>query len=90
MICGHEVQMKCCEDPESKNCTKKCVKTLPCGHPCAGMCKDQCTLVPCQIKVELDKPGLCGHTFSVPCHLKNSGKFYYQFLDRKKYFFLSS
>lgn len=71
--CKHKIKVKCCEEATSSRCTGKCPKLLPCGHPCNEKCKDQCTLA-CQVMVNLEQPGQCGHIFKVPCYLRTSGK----------------
>ncbi|XP_014219353.1 NFX1-type zinc finger-containing protein 1-like [Copidosoma floridanum] len=69
--CGHNICVKCCEEATPSKCNFDCLKTLPCGHPCTKKCRESCTM-DCKEMVKLNKPGLCGHIFSVPCYLKNS------------------
>jgi hypothetical protein len=49
--CGHEVQVKCCQDVNSDNylCHEKCGDTLACGHVCKNSCKDCKNRVDCLI-----------------------------------------
>ncbi|XP_014212352.1 NFX1-type zinc finger-containing protein 1-like [Copidosoma floridanum] len=69
--CGHTIGVKCCEEATPSKCSEKCPKTLTCGHPCTKKCMETCT-VNCKVMVQMSEPGMCGHIFSVPCHLKNS------------------
>lgn len=41
--CPHQSCGKLCHEPcDRPPCTKPCGKTLQCGHPCIGLCGDQC------------------------------------------------
>lgn len=62
--CGHELNMKCKDDPLTKECVLKCARTQPCGHKCPKLCHQPCA--PCQIKVPKRVPR-CGHTQQMEC-----------------------
>jgi hypothetical protein len=49
--CGHEVQIKCCQDVTSDQylCLEDCGDTLACGHVCKNSCKDCKNRVDCLI-----------------------------------------
>ncbi|CAL8340356.1 unnamed protein product [Merluccius merluccius] len=41
--CLHQSCSKLCHEPcDRPPCTQPCAKTLPCGHPCIGLCGDKC------------------------------------------------
>ncbi|XP_046738003.1 NFX1-type zinc finger-containing protein 1-like [Diprion similis] len=70
--CGHKMKLKCCEEATSSKCSNECKLKLACGHPCKAKCKDPCTTV-CKLMVHRSQRGLCGHNFSVPCYLQETG-----------------
>jgi hypothetical protein len=76
--CGHEVQVKCCQDVNSDNylCHEKCGDTLACGHVCKNSCKDCKNRVDCLI-VKTDhgfcrqpcgRDLNCSHSCTKICH----------------------
>jgi len=77
--CGHEVQVKCCQDVNSDNylCLEECCETLVCGHVCKKFCKDCKKRVECRI-VETDHGSCrqpcgrdflnCSHSCKKSCH----------------------
>ena len=36
--CGHDVELRCFEEPLAKKCTQPCDAALDCGHVCTGTC----------------------------------------------------
>ena len=38
--CGHNIEMRCCHNPEYVRCPAVCGVNLPCGHQCSGRCSD--------------------------------------------------
>ena len=38
--CGHKIEMRCCQSPESVRCPAVCRAKLQCGHQCSGTCSD--------------------------------------------------
>ena len=74
-VCGHIVQVKCCERPDPKMCQSPCNMFLRCGHMCATVCSAVCTqkcqeLVPCTVRPA------CGHSVYVPCYKQNQCECY--------------
>ena len=67
--CRHEQMVPCHQDPDTFVCQVPCVKTLLCGHPCASVCGDPCT-VNCLVKVHLELK--CGHGQEDACHYRGS------------------
>jgi helicase required for RNAi-mediated heterochromatin assembly 1 len=49
--CGHKCQLTCHPfDHEFVICGEFCMKLLPCGHICAGICDDICFCAQCKLK----------------------------------------
>ena len=65
--CGHQVEVLCnkTQNLSSIFCTKKCQKSLACGHPCDLKCGDPCNI---QCKSKVSKVWPCGHTLERPCY----------------------
>ena len=63
--CGHEIKMKCCENPSAFPCSAPCQKLLLCGHVCQKLCHESCGIF-CPIKVEKVLP--CDHSITVACY----------------------
>lgn len=40
--CGHIHQIKCCENVDALDCTKRCNKIMECGHKCLMDCYKPC------------------------------------------------
>ena len=38
--CGHNIEMRCCQNPENVRCPVACGTKLQCGHQCSGTCGD--------------------------------------------------
>ena len=54
--CKHlTCRKRCWEICERPRCDKNCDKTLPCGHPCLGVCGDPCPELCAQCKIGLDR-----------------------------------
>ncbi|PSN32629.1 hypothetical protein C0J52_22378 [Blattella germanica] len=68
--CGHSIQVKCCEDPDSKNCHFPCKKILRCGHRCTTLCSAPC-IEKCQELVISRVRPVCGHSVYIPCFMQN-------------------
>ncbi|XP_063233033.1 NFX1-type zinc finger-containing protein 1-like isoform X1 [Bacillus rossius redtenbacheri] len=66
--CGHLQTCKCCEEPDPSRCRGPCVRRLPCGHACTGVCRD-----PCKEPVPSPVRPACGHPIQLPCHLVSRG-----------------
>lgn len=81
--CGHINIFRCNEEATSSQCNQPCGKPFECGHPCEKMCKEQCDPF-CDKRLKMDKPGLCGHTFSVPHYFIDNIGLYFR---SKNFFF---
>lgn len=74
--CGHEIKVKCKTAFEKRVfCTKKCAKTLTCGHKCMDLCRNECSSNNCKQLVMKDNKKLaCGHSkFLTYCCDKDKG-----------------
>ncbi|CAG4965233.1 unnamed protein product [Parnassius apollo] len=67
--CQHTIEIECDVTPTRELCTQKCSRTLSCGHPCAGMCKDECDLTSCRWKIRSNFDSPCGHKVQLPCNV---------------------
>ena len=77
--CGHEVQVKCCQDVNSDEykCRAECHDTLACGHVCKKSCKNCKDRIDCRI-VKVDHGSCrqkcgrdfvnCSHSCDKLCH----------------------
>ena len=74
-VCGHFVQVKCCEKPSPSMCRGSCNKLLPCGHKCTTVCSAVCTKE-CQELVRCAVRPACGHLADIPCYLRNQSECY--------------
>ena len=74
-VCGHIVQVKCCERPDPKMCMSPCNKLLRCGHKCTAVCSAVCTLNCQQLVPSAVRPA-CGHLVHVPCYRQNQSECY--------------
>ncbi|XP_037044307.1 NFX1-type zinc finger-containing protein 1-like [Bradysia coprophila] len=74
--CGHTLQVKCSESPESVFCVAPCSKTKSCGHKCSLMCGNNCEASPCTAIV--DVKGDCGHNVKVKCSDKENAKILFE------------
>ena len=63
--CGHQMRMKCHENPSTFPCSAPCQKILWCGHICQKMCSEPCDLF-CPVLMEKSLP--CGHSVTVECN----------------------
>ena len=63
---NHSLKMACSTDPLTATCRKQCVKTLDCGHPCPGLCSEDCGNMQCMRRVEKRFP--CNHEQAIKCH----------------------
>ena len=70
--CGHKLKRKCyqTQNPEQYPCRKRCEKQLTCGHRCANLCEEPCTI---NCKQVVDKKYPCGHTNKAPCSSTPTG-----------------
>ena len=74
-VCGHTVQVKCCERPDPKMCQSPCNKLLYCGHKCTTVCSTVCTQE-CQELVRCAVRPVCGHLVYVPCYMQHQSECY--------------
>ena len=61
----HSRKMPCGDDPNAATCEEQCTGNLDCGHPCPGLCSQQCESMRCLRRVEKTFP--CGHKESLQC-----------------------
>nr|CAD7434131.1 unnamed protein product [Timema monikensis] len=69
--CKHQQMVSCCESPDPAKCKRRCVRELPCGHRCTGICNKRCDN-PCKELVTCSVSPACGHIVQVPCHMQAS------------------
>ena len=63
---SHSLKMNCSDYPDAAKCQESCNRKLDCGHPCPGLCGDDCATVKCAVGVQKDLP--CGfHKVSCLC-----------------------
>nr|CAD7410640.1 unnamed protein product [Timema cristinae] len=70
--CKHQQMVSCSESPDPAKCKRRCVRELPCGHRCTGICNKRCDN-PCKELVTCSVSPACGHIVQVPCHMQASG-----------------
>ena len=63
-LCKHEIKIECHKRGKTP-CPIPCTKKLPCSHPCAGKCGEECKTISCQ--TEVSRTLNCGHTVTMPC-----------------------
>ena len=61
----HSRRMPCSDDPKTVTCQESCDKKLDCGHPCPGLCSEQCESMKCIHRVQKTFP--CGHEKQLKC-----------------------
>ncbi|KAL9976038.1 hypothetical protein ACROYT_G013272 [Oculina patagonica] len=66
----HSRRMPCSNDPKAVTCREPCDKKLDCGHPCPGLCGQQCGSMKCMRRVEKTFP--CGHKEPLQCFQKKA------------------
>ncbi|KAJ4449056.1 hypothetical protein ANN_00451 [Periplaneta americana] len=71
--CGHQIDLRCCVEPEQKMCEMKCERLLKCGHKCTSKCGEKCTTENCKKMVTSTIKAACGHTVKVPCSKVTGG-----------------
>ncbi|XP_063233035.1 NFX1-type zinc finger-containing protein 1-like [Bacillus rossius redtenbacheri] len=62
--CSHKHTMKCCTDPSSVTCQRRCQRVLDCGHPCPKKCFETCGGCPVKVKKAILS---CGHDVELEC-----------------------
>ncbi|XP_012266799.2 NFX1-type zinc finger-containing protein 1-like [Athalia rosae] len=70
--CGHVQEIECGKKPLAKLCKSKCHRMLKCGHPCKALCSEPCTKK-CEYPRPMLKPGLCQHSYALPCYKIEAG-----------------
>ena len=63
--CNHEKMLHCYMHPVHSLCELRCEKQLRCGHPCTGLCGEDCLKIECRVRVKHELP--CTHIVSVLC-----------------------
>ncbi|XP_068725584.1 NFX1-type zinc finger-containing protein 1-like isoform X1 [Montipora capricornis] len=64
---NHSQELACSRDPKTVKCQERCKRKLDCGHPCPGMCSEDCSQFSCQLMVKKNLRCLGNHSQEMAC-----------------------